>query len=73
MLDNIANLPSWGQEVDQRVKIYINGVAQVVRGCDNWAYEGRRYFGNRGLEVQKTKVMTLNLLSPKDWQCWVKN
>ncbi|KDR79140.1 hypothetical protein GALMADRAFT_137032 [Galerina marginata CBS 339.88] len=67
-LDDINSLPSWGNKVDQKVKIYVDGVAQVLRGADDWSYESRRYFGNKGLEVQKSRVMTTTLLSPKDWQ-----
>ena len=58
-LDNVANLPSWGKDVDRRVEIYINGLAQWVRGYDDWAFESGRYFGNKGLEVQKTRIVSL--------------
>ncbi|KAF8968469.1 terpenoid synthase [Flammula alnicola] len=58
-LDNVANMPSWGEAVDRRVKMYIDGIAQWVRGNDDWTFESGRYFGTKGLEVQKTRVMTL--------------
>lgn len=58
-LDNVANMPSWGEDVDRRVKIYINGIAQWVRGNDDWTFESGRYFGNKGLEIQKTRIMSL--------------
>ena len=58
-LDNATNMPSWGKDIDRQVKIYIDGVAQWVRGTDDWTFESGRYFGSKGLEVQKTRVMSL--------------
>ncbi|KAJ3511062.1 hypothetical protein NLJ89_g4326 [Agrocybe chaxingu] len=58
-LDNVANMPSRGTEVDSRVKVYVNGLAQWVRGNDDWTFESGRYFGDKGAEVQKTRVMSL--------------
>ncbi|KAF8151498.1 terpenoid synthase [Crassisporium funariophilum] len=61
-LANVENIPSWGADVDRRVKMYIDGLAQWVRGNDDWTFESGRYFGNKGLEIQKSRVM--NLLPP---------
>jgi len=58
-LDNVANMPSWGEDVDHRINIYINGIAQWVRGNDDWTFESGRYFGNKGLEIQKTRITSL--------------
>lgn len=58
-LDNVAQLPSWGEETDKKVKVYVNGLAQWIRGNDDWTFESGRYFGSKGLEIQKTRVMTL--------------
>jgi len=58
-LDNVTRLPSWGEDVDQRVKVYVDGLAQWVRGNDDWTFESGRYFGDKGLEVQKTRIMSL--------------
>lgn len=57
-LDNVARLPSWGEDVDERVKVYVDGLAQWVRGNDDWTFESGRYFGDKGLEVQKTRIMS---------------
>ncbi|PPQ69928.1 hypothetical protein CVT26_013253 [Gymnopilus dilepis] len=69
-LDNVANMPSWGEDVDRRVKIYIDGIAQWVRGNDDWTFESGRYFGNKGLEIKKSRVMTLQLAA--DSRSYVK-
>lgn len=58
-LDNIANMPSWGEDIDRRVKIYIDGIAQWVRGNDDWTFESGRYFGNKGPEIRETRIVTL--------------
>lgn len=58
-LDNAANLPSWGEKMDRKVKAYVDGLAQWIRGNDCWSFETTRYFGKEGLEVQKTRVMTI--------------
>ena len=58
-LDNVAHMPSWGEDVDRRVNIYVNGIAQWVRGSDDWTFESGRYYGNEGLEVKKTRIMSL--------------
>lgn len=58
-LANVDSIPSWGPDIDKRVNIYIDGLAQWVRGNDDWTFESGRYFGDRGLEVQKNRIMTL--------------
>ncbi|KAF9530787.1 terpenoid synthase [Crepidotus variabilis] len=58
-LENVAQMPSWGEQTDKKVKTYIDGLAQWIRGNDDWTFESGRYFGSKGLEIQKTRVMTL--------------
>ena len=58
-LDNVAKVPSWGEAIDERVNIYIDGLAQWVRGSNDWAFESGRYFGSKGSEIRQTRVMTL--------------
>ncbi|KIM35056.1 hypothetical protein M413DRAFT_32803 [Hebeloma cylindrosporum] len=58
-LDNAANLPTWGEEMDGKTKAYVDGLAQWIRGNDCWSFETTRYFGKEGLEIQKTRVMKI--------------
>ena len=37
-LTNYHALPSWGEEIDGVVRVYIDRVAWCVRGCDAWSY-----------------------------------
>lgn len=53
------NLPSWGSEVDASVQEYVDRLGRCVRGYDAWSYETNRYYGNKGLDVQQTRKITL--------------
>lgn len=52
-------LPSWGPITDRKVKKYVERLAQFIRGIDCWAFETERYFGTKGQEVQKQRIVTL--------------
>jgi hypothetical protein len=58
-LVNLTKLPSWGEDVDRRLKVYVDGLGQWVRGNDDWTFESGRYFGDRGSLVQRTRMMSL--------------
>ncbi|KAJ3562898.1 hypothetical protein NP233_g9287 [Leucocoprinus birnbaumii] len=55
---NVDALPSWGPEVDERVKVYVQGIAQNIRGVDDWTFESHRYFGPKGMEIKRTRMMS---------------
>jgi Delta6-protoilludene synthase len=52
-------LPSWGPAVDLEVKAYVERLAYFIRGIDCWAFETERYFGTKGREIQKQRVVDL--------------
>ncbi len=58
-LNGIEQLPSWGPEIDANVQKYIKSIGYVVRGADAWSYESERYWGKKGMEIQKTRQVTL--------------
>ncbi|KAF5350098.1 hypothetical protein D9756_009238 [Leucocoprinus leucothites] len=58
-LSGIDELPSWGPEVDADVQRYIENMGYLVRGADAWSYESERYWGEKGQEVQTTRIVTL--------------
>jgi len=58
-LSNSRALPSWGEKIDQAVRVYIDLVARCVRGYDAWSYETNRYYGGEGLKVQECRRITL--------------
>lgn len=58
-IDGLAKVPSWGASVDVLVKEYLDGIAIWPRADTCWSYEGQRYFGTRGPEIQKTRLVPL--------------
>lgn len=54
-LQLIPKIPSFGTEVDNKVSGYVFFLANSVRALVCWSFEGKRYFGDKGLEVQKTR------------------
>ncbi|TVY83697.1 Delta(6)-protoilludene synthase [Lachnellula suecica] len=52
-------IPRWGGPLDMDIQTYVNGMAQWVGANVQWSYESERYFGKRGLEIKKTKVLCL--------------
>jgi len=52
-------LPTWGPEIDEQVKIYVDGLADWIVGSLHWSFDSERYFGNLGLLVKATRKVTL--------------
>ncbi|KAI6163689.1 terpenoid synthase [Pisolithus thermaeus] len=58
-INGLLKLPSWGPTLDAQIKEYLNGIANWARANYCWSYEGQRYFGNRGGEIEKTRLVPL--------------
>lgn len=54
-----SQLPSWGDAVDVSVCEFVDRLGRCVRGYDSWSYETNRYYGSCGLQIQKTRRITL--------------
>ena len=52
-------LPSWGPEIDEQVKIYVDGLADWIVGSLHWSFDSERYFGRLGPQVKATRKVTL--------------
>jgi hypothetical protein len=52
-------LPSYGPAIDLGVKTYVERLARFIRGIDCWAFETERYFGTKGPEIQKQRIVDL--------------
>lgn len=52
-------LPRWVGPVDLDVQKLVDGFAQHVSGVFHWSYESRRYFGARGVEIKKARMVEL--------------
>lgn len=58
-LEKQKRIPSWGSDIDRQVQKYIDGLGRWIRGNMCWNFESERYFGSKGLEVQKTRRVDL--------------
>jgi len=52
-------LPSWGEPTDSQVARYVHGLGNWVRANDQWSFESQRYFGTKGLDIMKHRVVKL--------------
>ena len=57
--DNRAILPSWGEELDKQVAIYVEGLQNWIVGSLHWSFDSERYFGKEGLQVKQHRVIKL--------------
>ena len=55
----IEQLPTFGPDVDPQLQRLIQAMAIWVRANDCWSFESGRYFGSRGLEIQRTRVVPI--------------
>jgi len=54
-----STLPSWGPAIDSDVETFVERLGYWIRGIDCWSLETERYFGTRGPEIQKHRLVTL--------------
>ena len=58
-LEGLNKVPSWGKEIDIQVQQYLNGIAYWPQGNYCWNFESSRYFGVKGIEYQRTRLVPL--------------
>ncbi|KAK7049996.1 Alpha-muurolene synthase [Paramarasmius palmivorus] len=62
-IDNFAKLknelPSWGEEVDEMARLYVQGLQDWIVGTLHWTFDSTRYFGDTGREVKETRYIKL--------------
>ncbi|KAG1852781.1 isoprenoid synthase domain-containing protein [Suillus subalutaceus] len=54
-----AILPSWGEEVDKEVAIYVQGLQNWMSGSLQWSFENARYFGKDAHVVKRDRTVKL--------------
>ncbi|KAH9962043.1 terpenoid synthase [Russula compacta] len=52
-------LPSLGRDMDAVVEAFAERLACWIRGHDCWSFDSGRYFGSKGPEIQKHRLVTL--------------
>ena len=54
-----ASLPSWGPEIDEQVRVYVEGLGDWMIGNLVWSFETERYFGTDGPQVRRDLSVAL--------------
>ena len=54
-----ARLPSWSPETDAQVQVYVQGLADWISGSLYWSFESERYFGKKGRQIKKDRIVEL--------------
>ncbi|KAI1841069.1 hypothetical protein JX266_012727 [Neoarthrinium moseri] len=57
--DAVANVPSWGDEIDEEVKKFIGGCQNLALGNLHWSFYTPRYLGTDGEQVKQTRMIKL--------------
>ncbi|KAF9007449.1 isoprenoid synthase domain-containing protein [Cyathus striatus] len=52
-------VPSWGQEIDRNVALYIDGLQNWIVGSLHWSFDSERYSGKHGHQIKKHRVVKL--------------
>jgi hypothetical protein len=52
-------LPSWGPAIESEVNNFVERMCLWIRGHDCWSFESERYFGTKGMEIQRLRMMPL--------------
>ena len=59
-----AELPLWGENLDQQVQRYIKGIQDVALANAHWSFRSERYFGKHREEVRRTRRIVVD---SSDW------
>jgi hypothetical protein len=60
-----ALVPSFGEDLDPLVAVYIDGLQHWIASFLNWCFETERYFGKEAPDVQIHRVVRLSRRSPR--------
>ena len=58
-IENQAQIPSWGDDIDAAVKLYVHGLREWIVASLHWSFVTTRYFGNHGELVRATRIVDL--------------
>ncbi|KAH7904615.1 isoprenoid synthase domain-containing protein [Hygrophoropsis aurantiaca] len=57
--NGLGRVPSWGPTIDKQMQEFLDALAIWLRGNICWSFESERYFGKKGAEIQKTRILPL--------------
>jgi alpha-muurolene/germacrene-A/gamma-muurolene synthase len=52
-------VPSWGEEIDKEMSIYLDGLQHWMIGILNWSFSTERYFGKAVADVKESRIVKL--------------
>jgi alpha-muurolene/germacrene-A/gamma-muurolene synthase len=52
-------VPSWGEEIDKEMSIYLDGLQHWMIGILNWSFLTERYFGKAVADVKESRIVRL--------------
>ena len=58
-LDGLKRVPSFGPDADPQLQQFIQAIAMWPRTNDCWNFESGRYFGSKGAEYKRTRLVPL--------------
>jgi hypothetical protein len=58
-IENQTRVPSWGDGIDDAVKLYVNGLQNWFIGSAHWSFLTKRYFGDNGGSVKANRIVDL--------------
>jgi hypothetical protein len=53
------HVPSWSDEIDRDVAVYVDGLANWIVGSLHWSFLTERYFGKEGPQLKKHRTFEL--------------
>ncbi|KAJ5713106.1 uncharacterized protein N7483_010287 [Penicillium malachiteum] len=56
---SLAEMPIYGESVDRELARYIEGCRIIALGNLHWSYATGRYLGTQGVQVRKTRVISI--------------
>ena len=63
--ENRAILPSWGEEIDRQVAIYVDGLQNWIVGSLHWSFDTTRHFGKDGPAIKRDRIVKLLPKTPQ--------
>ena len=59
-------IPSWGEEVDRAVALYVQGLEDWIIANAEWSFETERYFGKDAQKIKQSLEVELLPLRQRD-------
>lgn len=58
-MDIFTKSQEWNKSMNKDISRYVEGLGNWVRANDQWSFESKRYFGDRGLEIMSKRTVSM--------------